>query len=236
MDNTKCVILVPVAGHVEPACERGLRQLEALGYPVWRVYGFAAIDVGRSRIATRALDEGFEELMWIDSDIGFEPGAVERFRSHGLDLVAGVYPKKGKSALACHVLPGTRGLVLGRQGGLAEVQYVAAGFLYTRRRLYEDIRRVCELPVCNQQQGEPLVPYFQPMVVQRQPGHRYLAEDYAFCERARRAGRKVMADLSIRLWHVGPYAYGWEDAGSPQTRYQTYEFGIRDAGMPPSEG
>jgi len=35
----------------------------------------------------------------------------------------------------------------------------------------------------------------------------------------------------IRLWHIGQYAYGWEDAGSPQTRYQTYEFRL----SPPSK-
>jgi hypothetical protein len=67
-----------LAQQVAPGCEQGLRQLEAMGYPVWRVYGFAAIDVARCRIATKALLGGFQELMWIDADIDFEPAAVER--------------------------------------------------------------------------------------------------------------------------------------------------------------
>ena len=44
-------------------------------------------------------------------------------------------------------------------------------------------------------------------------GYWYLGEDYSFCERARQCGYKIMADTSIRLWHIGEYAYGWEDAG-----------------------
>jgi hypothetical protein len=27
-----------------------------------------------------------------------------------------------------------------------------------------------------------------------------------------------MADTSIRLWHIGEYAYGWEDAGLEKDR------------------
>jgi hypothetical protein len=52
----------------------------------------------------------------------------------------------------------------------------------------------------------------------------YLAEDYAFCERARNAGISVMADTSIWLWHVGNRAFAWEDAGSRRDLYRTYHF------------
>lgn len=230
MNNAACVILVPATRYIEPACERALRQLEALGYPVWRVYGYAAIDVARSHIATRALREGFDELMWIDADIAFDPPAIDRLRSHNLDLVAGLYAKKGAPSLACHLLPGEDRLMLGQQGGLAEVLYVAGGFLYTRRPLYDAIQRTAELPLCNDRDGDGLVPYFQPLIVSDPVGAIYLGEDYAFCERARRAGYKILADTTIRLFHLGTYGYGWEDAGTPQTRYSTYEFRIRRQG------
>ena len=230
MNPAACAILVPAAQYIEPACERGLRQLEATGYPVWRVYGYAAIDVGRSHIATRALREGFDELMWIDADVAFDPPAIDRLRSHNLDLVAGLYAKKGAPSLACHLLPGNDCLTLGEQGGLAELLYVGCGFLYTRRRLYDDIQRTAELPVCNDREGDGLVPYFQPLIVSGPAGHLYLGEDYAFCERARRAGHKIVADSTIRLYHLGTYPYAWEDAGTRQTRYATFEFHIRRPG------
>src|SRR5690606_20314634 len=81
-----------------------------------------------------------------------------------------------------------------------------------------------ELPVCNQRFGSLLVPYFQPLVVPEPGGFWSLSEDYAFCERARRVGFSVVADTRIRLWHVGAYRYGWEDAGSGKDRYGDYLF------------
>jgi hypothetical protein len=38
-----------------------------------------------------------------------------------------------------------------------------------------------------------------------------------------------MADTSIRLWHVGSYRYGWEDAGRDVERFDDYTFDITDA-------
>src|SRR5437588_6935831 len=118
MDPSRCVVLVPVGSYVEPACARGLAQLEARGYEVRRVSGYAAIDQGRSQLATDALADGFEEIMWIDSDIGFTADSVDLLRGHGLPLVCGIYPKKGQRALACHLLPETERVVFGEGGGL----------------------------------------------------------------------------------------------------------------------
>ncbi|MBY0525809.1 MAG: hypothetical protein K2R98_20620 [Gemmataceae bacterium] len=66
MDNARCIILVPIHHNVEPHCELALRQLETNGYTVRRYYGQAAVDQARNRLATDAVNEGFEELMWID--------------------------------------------------------------------------------------------------------------------------------------------------------------------------
>jgi hypothetical protein len=54
------LILAPVATHVEPACEAGLKALEQRGYTVWRVPGYSAIDQGRNHTATDALAAGFD--------------------------------------------------------------------------------------------------------------------------------------------------------------------------------
>jgi hypothetical protein len=62
------------------------------------------------------------------------------------------------------------------------------------------------------------------MVVPDGPGqHWYLAEDYAFFERARRAGHRIMADTTIRLRHIGRYGYSWEDAGLEAPRYARFD-------------
>lgn len=37
-------------------------------------------------------------------------------------------------------------------------------------------------------------------------------------ERARQCGFRMVADTTVRLWHIGSYAFGWEDAGMERPR------------------
>jgi hypothetical protein len=67
-----------------------------------------------------------------------------------------------------------------------------------------------------------MISFFQPEVCCDADGPWSLGEGFAFCERARRCGYRVMADTTIRLWHHGYYAYGWEDAGTEPGRYATF--------------
>jgi hypothetical protein len=230
MDNSRCAILVPAAGAIEPHCELSLRQLETLGYPVQRLYGFSAIDVARNRLATDALAGVYDEFMWIDSDIAFEPRAVERLRSHNLPVCCGLYPKKIERHLASLLLPGTSEVVFGDGGGLLEVKYAATGFLHTRREVYLEIIRRGLAPTCNVHLGLPMIPFFLPMIVQDDAGQRYLSEDFAFCERLRHCGYRIFADTTIRLQHIGIYGYSWEDLGGALARSMTYRLSFRDTG------
>jgi hypothetical protein len=220
---------VPVAGAIEPDCEDALRELERRGHAVWRVRGYSAIDAARNQMASDALAQGFDELMWIDADVVFDPDDVDKLRRHDLPLVGGIYPKKGSRQLACVFLPETREVTFGVRGGLLEILYGGFGFLLTRRGVYETMQKQLGLPVCNQRFGTPLVPYFAPLVDGEGEQAWYLNEDYAFCERARRCGFRIFADTSIRLWHIGSYRYGWEDAGRDVERFGDYTFLITDA-------
>jgi hypothetical protein len=222
MDPRKCVILVPYTGSIVPQCEQSLKELERRGYTVRRVRGYAAIDQGRNQLATNALKDGFEETMWIDSDVGFFPDAIEKLRKHNLPISCGIYPKKGKRELACHVLPGTPKMTFGEGGGLIEILYAGTGFLHIRREVYRKIQEELKLPMCNERFGETMIPFFHPMLYQRDDGYDYLAEDYSFSQRARDCGFQIMADTTVRLWHVGMYAYGWEDSGREPERFGSF--------------
>jgi len=220
----KCVILVPHGGQIISGCEDSLNVLEERGYTVRRVGGYSQVDVARNEIASKAMLDGFLETIWIDSDIGFHPDAIEKLRGHDLPIVCGVYAKKGKRELAISPCSGTKQIPFGKIGGLHEVQYAATGFLYVRRQVYIDIQFRLGLPLCNEAFGTNVVPYFMPMVRPLRDGHWYLGEDYAFCERARQSGYKIIADTTIRLWHVGSYQYGWEDAGRDVERFANYTY------------
>ena len=213
MDPRRCVVLVPFPTHITLQCQVALEELQRRGYDVWRVGGYAAIDQGRNQMATDALAAGYEETFWIDSDIDFHPDAVDRLRSHNLPIVSGIYRPQGRA--------GDRQPDFARHGEIAWAS--AAGWsrsstpppasCSSAARSTRRSRSGYALPTCNEHFGRPMIPFFQPMVHNSRAGPWYLAEDYAFCERARQCGFKIMADTSIRLWHIGEYSYGWEDAG-----------------------
>lgn len=232
MDPRRCVILVPFSGFIHQECENALEELERRGYRVWRVGGYAAIDQGRNQMATDALLDGYEETLWIDSDVAFHPDSVDQLRSHPHPIVAAIYPQKGKRALACHAMPGAPSMVFGKRGGLTELLYAGTGFLLIRREVYLAMQRKLNLPICNERFGRPMIPFFQPLIRPIEDGHWYLAEDYAFCHRARQCGFRLFADSSIRLWHIGSYRYGWEDAGLERQRFDSFTLNFRG---PPGE-
>jgi hypothetical protein len=220
MRREKCVVLVPCDGEVEVDTQQGLQELERRGYRVIRGRGCSQIDLFRSQMASDFLAEGYEETFWIDSDVGFSPDDVDRLRAHELPISCGIYPRKGKKSLAAKLLPGTKSVAFGRQGGLLEIQYAATGFLHVRREVYDMMREICRLPICNKHHGRPVVPYFLPLVKTEGDETSYLSEDYSFCERARQAGYKIMADTTIRLWHIGPFRFSWEEAGLGIPRFE----------------
>ena len=200
-DCKDCIILVPVAHTIEPDCGAALRSLEKLGYPVWRCYGFSAIDQGRNVMAQTALDKGYRELMWVDSDVIFQTSDVEQLRRKNLPISCGIYGLKDGSGRPAADLTNSKPAGT----NLLQIGLVGAGFLHTRREVYEQIAEKLKLPKCTGRHCS-YHPYFLPTVENRQ----YLGEDFAFCRRATDCGFKIVADTSLRLGHVGKQVHRWQ--------------------------
>ena len=222
LPRSHCVVLVPFLGYIHQECDAALKELERRGYQVRRVGGYSAIDQGRNQMATDALADGFEETLWIDSDTDFNPDDIDQMRSHQLPITIGVCPQKGRRALASHIVPGTKRITFGQKGGLVEMLYGGTGFMLVRREVYLTVMERLQLPLCNERFGQPMIPFFQPLIRRIEDSHWYLAEDYAFCHRAKTCGYKIMADTRIRLGHIGNYKYYWEDAGMDRPRFDTF--------------
>ncbi len=222
--RAKAVVLVPYLGGIEPECEEALRGLEAEGVRVVRSGGTSAIDVARNRLASEALHDGFESIFFIDSDIGFDPIDALRLLARPEPVVAGIYAKKGRREFASIFAEGVGEVVFGAHAfGLYPLKYAATGFLRvkasTLRRMVDEL----PLPLCNTQWGRGEWPFFRPIIVPQGEGREhYLGEDWAFSHRLAQIGVTPMADTSIRLWHHGRYAYGWEDVGAEPKRFATY--------------
>lgn len=221
----RCVVLVPARGGIAPDCEAGLRELERRGYPVRRFAAHGAIDQARSRLASDALAEGYEETLWVDADLAFHADAVERLRAHRLPLCGCVYARKAQRAVSVQLLPGTTEIVFGAGGGLLEVLYSSFGFILVQRSTYEAVAAQARLAACTAPGGgPPLIPFFLPAIRPHPSGSWYLSPGYSFCHRARQAGIPVVVDTAIRLGHLGEAGYSWEEAGASPQRYSTYRF------------
>ena len=86
----KPVVLVPYYSGIERECEEGLRGLVRAGIALSR-FSLSAIDLLRSAMLSHALREGYESMLFVDADIGFDPADALRLLSRPEPVVAGVY-------------------------------------------------------------------------------------------------------------------------------------------------
>ena len=222
----RSIVLVPHLNGIEWECEQGLRRLEQAGIKVWRRGGSSAIDMARNVMVSDALHDGYESLMFIDADLGFDPADVLRLLARPEPAICGVYAKKGNRALAGHFAPGVVEVLFGPDApGLYPVEYAATGFLRIKATLLRRLIAELDLPLCNTKWGRGVRPFFLPLIVPHDGDKlHYLGEDWAFSHRLNQINTPILADTSARLWHWGRYGYGWEDAGADRVRYRSYNY------------
>ena len=222
--RSQCIVLTPTQERVERATEELLQKLRNMGYAVHVTYGSSSVNLVRSQLAQMALDEGFEELFWIDHDVTFTVEDFEKLRSYDLPIAAGVYSFKQVGArLMMKMPPGEHFIVFGQGGQLVEVEIAPMGFCCTKRAVYENIKRTLDLPNCKNEGGKLFSPFFLPFTIPNPDGtHHYLIDDGAFCTRARQSGYKVFVDTSIRLGHIGKYEYSWEEITDRKERRTSF--------------
>jgi hypothetical protein len=218
-------VLVPYMNAIEWECEQALRQLEQAGVRVVRRGGCSAIDVARNEMISEALHNEAEAILFIDSDIGFEPQEALRLLARPEPVVSGVYAKKGTRELAS-IFTGVKQILFGPDApGPYPLQYAATGFLRVRAAVLRRLIAELKMPLCNTHWGRGVWPFFQPLIVPHGEGKwHYLGEDWAFSYRLSKIGVTPLADTSLRLWHWGRYSFGWEDAGSTVARYRSYTY------------
>lgn len=214
----KTIILVPVGSYIEPACDAALRELEKNDIKVYRKYGFSAIDQGRCVMAQQAIDQGYEHLFWIDSDISFYAGDVYKVLNYNLPFVTGAYSVKGWPALTTRFLDDFDEIVFGDKGKLYEVEYAATGFMYTNISVYQKIANKYNLHPVKIWGGQYRVhPWFFPMITNDE----YIGEDFSFCKRARKCNIQIFCDTTIRLSHIGKYEYSFDFLSKPVNKEPT---------------
>lgn len=222
----KGVVLVPHLHGIDWECEQALRCLEDGGVKIVRRGGSSAIDAARNELASNALHEGFESILFIDSDIGFDASDAFRLLARPEPVLCGIYAKKGVRGFASNFAEDVDDVLFGPDAqGPYPVDYAATGFLRIKTDVLRRMIAALELPLCNTKWGQGLWPFFMPMVVPHDGDKlHYLGEDWSFSHRLRQIGVTPMADTSIRLAHWGRYGYGWEDTSADVKRFRSFRY------------
>lgn len=196
--------------------------IRMLRYPVTFVptWNDALLSRARAKTATHfLLETDCDVHVSIDADIVFDPQSVLQIaqQAHELGgLVAGLYVTRAAGGLCkpTSVFEDDVPIEFGTDPTPVPIKWAATGFLATPRRVLE--RLVEDLPLCHPDEPWRFYPLYDPFTVDGPRGAIGLSEDYAYCERARRAGFTVYINPAVRLLHLGHYPFRLEDLGQPE--------------------
>lgn len=157
---------------------------------------------GRMEMTATFLKTDHTHMMWLDSDIEFEPEDVASIWNMDADIGVGVYAmkKRGEDWYAAWK-DGQLIKDLDQFPGPIEVDYAGTGFMLIKREVIEDLAK--KVPSFEGANGPIPALYMTPI-------HNGIleSEDYHFCRLARDNGFQVMMDPRVRLKHWGQYPYG----------------------------
>lgn len=162
--------------------------------------GNAMIGDCRGLIVAKFLEGDGTHLVFVDSDVAWEAGALVGLVDRGVEFVAGLYPQRRDPInYCCQWITERKELEL--ENGLIEVKGVPAGFMCLSRAMLE--KMVAHYPDtqfhCAEGPNNTVHDLFGPVRI----GRVKFGEDYSFCKRWRDIGGKIWIDPEIRMGHVG---------------------------------
>jgi hypothetical protein len=154
------------------------------------------ITMARNRLCAQFLDGDDDRLVFVDSDVSWEPGALARLAQHPVDVVGGAYRFKEEGEGYPVGWLDKAELWADPSTGLLEVRSVPGGFLAISRAALERLR-AAHPGRAYEHRGHATHAFFAAPV---EDGHLW-GEDAWFCEEWRRAGGAVWLDPELTLTH-----------------------------------
>ena len=196
------------------------KELEKAGIPSIRqhVIHTSLITKARNECLSNFMNNtNLDYFLFIDADIGFNALDVIKMINYDKPLIAGTYPKKHLNwgeIQKCFYndIPETSKELFQKtseytiyekeneipQDGLLEVNRVGTGFMMIKRDLIKKMAK--KYPkLMYKENGKKGYGLFESAIMNKE----HLSEDYAFCERVKGVGEKVLIDPSIELSHNG---------------------------------
>ncbi len=170
---------------------------------LWTVSTESIIARARNIALKTFLQSQATHLLFIDSDMGWDPDAALQLLASGKDLVAVAGPRKQHPVSFCALLAGPP-VEACPETGLLRAAYVGTGFMLISRACAQKMwDEYPELAYLDGDQNLEFRALFDTEVREK----RYWSEDYTFCHRWREIGGDVWVDPRIRLEHVGNFVY-----------------------------
>jgi hypothetical protein len=178
----------------------------------------------RNHLSAKFLDNSAAtHLMFIDSDIGFDPEHIFKLLLHDKDIVGGLYPKKSlPTDFVVNVSPEAvdeKGQIKAIDG-LIPVSRLGTGFMMIKRNVFE--KHMVAYPNCKFTNNIGLDPKYNKYCytffdcwISQDENREYLSEDWGFIVKSRVIGIQAYADPTIRLNHSGTFVF----PGDPTSLY-----------------
>ena len=216
---TSIAIGVPVYGLVTLGFHTSMLATALMmrdrGVPMHTIHasGDSLVQRARNNIVAEFMATDASHLMFIDTDIQWDPDDVLRLVGHGKDMICGAYPKKQHPPVFA-IQP--RLDADGRSQrdpitGAVRIRCAATGFLLIRRAVIE--RMMAAYPELRYRAfasdgiTEAARKFTYSLFDTITEPDAFYSEDYGFCVRWERIGGEVWVDPGIQLKHHGAHAY-----------------------------
>ena len=143
----------------------------------------------------------YDMLMWIDSDIAWEPEQIMKLYNSDKDIVSGMYLLSDGSVTAYPELFGPAlyfDQVINRFD-LFEVTACGFGFLGVKKGIFESLSRPWFQAVIKGKKSEDGEEFLFPL----------MGEDMSWCVRAKEAGYNIWVDPTVRVTHHKTMKLTW---------------------------
>ena len=173
------------------------------------ICGCSVVSRARNLLVQDFMESDCTDLLFIDSDINFEPESVLRLLAWlsepYIDIAAGVPRTRKTDKVYITTLDKDDNGDLTMNGmGLVRAKRVATAFMAVKREVFQTlIEKNPQWTYYDNNSDRRLSAVFDFLV--KDDG--YIGEDFLFCDRAREEGYQVWIDPTIQLGHMGVQEY-----------------------------
>lgn len=195
----RTLIAIPCMDMVHTIFLKSLIGLKRVGEVVYSISASSLVYDARNGLSKQAVTEGFDRILWLDSDMDFDPDLMERLSAHlddGKEFVTGLYFTR-KAPIKPNIFESC-GYYHDKEKD--EVTPVAVNYWdYPKDKVFPVA--ACGFGGCMmttdlvKRVGEKFGMPFSPILG--------FGEDLSFCSRARQLGVELYCDSSIKMGHVG---------------------------------